>query len=216
MNYKIKPALIIIDMQNGFISEGGSFDKLGYEIAKYQQIIPKLVAAYNQAKSLGLPVIFTKAIREKSGIDLLEKDHQILPQKRRERIKKIPLCVKDSWDAKLIDQFKEKLSDLVLFKRRDSVFQDTELELWLKSLKVNTLLFSGIDTSICVESSLRDGFNRGWDVILLSDLTASLVDNFYQTTLSEVKENYGLVFNSDDFFERLAKKDKSYLLKVDD
>jgi ureidoacrylate peracid hydrolase len=216
MDYKIKPALIIIDMQNCFVSKGGSFDKLGYDIAKYQKIVPKLVAAYGQAKSLGMPIIFTKAIREKSGIDLLEKNHQILPQKRRERIEKIPLCVKGSWDAKLIDQFKEKLSELVLFKRRDSVFQDTELELWLKSLKVDTLLFSGVDTSICVESSLRDGFNKGWDVILLSDLTASLVGNFYQTTLSEVKENYGLVFNSDDFFKRLTKKDKTYLLKIDD
>jgi ureidoacrylate peracid hydrolase len=216
MAYQIRPALIMIDLQNGFLSEGGSFDKLGYDISKYRQIMPKLLESYDQAKALNIPVIFTMAVREESGIDMLEKDHQILPQKRRERMEKFPLCVKGSWDAELIDEFKQKIRDLVLLKRRDSAFQNTELELWLKSLEVDTLVFAGVDTSICVESSLRDGFNRGWDVILLSDLTASLNDHFYQTTLDEVNENYGLVLGADQFFKKLKKQDQHYLLQVSD
>ncbi len=46
---------------------------------------------------------------------------------------------------------------------------DTELRVWLQSGGINTLIFCGIDTSICVETSLRDAFNLCYDVILVSD-----------------------------------------------
>lgn len=212
MEYRIKPALVIIDLQNCFISKGGSFDKMGYEIVRYQKILQIISQVYDRAKSLEMPVVFTKAVREKSGIDMLEKKHKILPKKRLERVAGVPLCVKGSWDAEIVEELKGKMGqDLVILKRRDSAFQDTDLELQLESLGVDTLVFAGIDTAICVESSLRDGFNRGWDVVLLSDATASLKESFYQTTLKEVEENFGLVSNSREFFDGL-KKEKDYFI----
>jgi ureidoacrylate peracid hydrolase len=215
MEYKIRPTLIIIDMQNCFVSKEGSFDKLGYKINKYQKIVPTVKYIYKKAKSLRIPVFFSQAIRERSGIDMIEKVHKILPPKRLERIERIPLSVRGTWDAEIIDELKPDSKDLIVEKRRDSIFQDTEFEMWLKSLKINTLIFTGIDTSICVESSLRDAFNKGFDVILLSDATASLNSKFHKTTLSEVKENFGLVFESKELFRRLKKKKgNEFMLKI--
>ena len=54
-------------------------------------------------------------------------------------------------------------------------------------------VFCGVDTSICVETSLRDGFNLGYDVILISDATASGMKKHYETTLERVHDYYGLV-----------------------
>jgi ureidoacrylate peracid hydrolase len=76
------------------------------------------------------------------------------------------------------------LDDHVVIKRRDSVFQDTEVEVWLRSLGIDSIIFSGIDTSICVESSLRDAFNHGYDVVLISDATASNNIDHYNSTLT--------------------------------
>jgi len=201
--YRIRPALAIVDLQNSFMTRGGSFDKLGYDISKYQRIVPTVQQLHQRAKSLKIPVFFSQAIREESGIDMLDKHHRILPSKRHERIKKIPLCIRDTWDSNIIEALKPGGGDLVVQKRRDSLFQDTEFELWLRSLRVDTIVFAGIDTSICVESSLRDAFNRGWDVILLSDATASLNDQFYETTIAEVKENFGLVMSTEQLFNSL-------------
>jgi ureidoacrylate peracid hydrolase len=53
---------------------------------------------------------------------------------------------------------------------------------------INTLIFCGADTSICVETSLRDGFNLGYDVILISDATASGIRKHYDTTLERVRD----------------------------
>jgi len=215
MGYRIRPALIVIDMQNGFMSSGGSFDKLGYDISKYQQVIPVLQEVYKRAGALGIPTFFSQALREKSGIDMLDKVHGILPDKRLERIGRIPLCIRGTWDSDFVAELTPADSDYVVHKRRDSIFQDTELGMWLRSLKVDTLIFTGIDTSICVESSLRDAFNQGWDVILLSDATISLEDNFYRTTIDEVRENFGLVIESKDLFDRLKVVDGSqFLLEI--
>ena len=147
---------------------------------------------------------------------MLERQHQILPNKRRERIEKLPLCVRGTWDSEIIDILKPGDGDLIVHKRRDSVFQDTEFALWLRSMRIDTIIFSGVDTSICVESSLRDAFNRGWDVILISDASASLNDTFYETTIAEVSENFGLVMKSDEFFRNLEPLSKGrFLLKTD-
>ncbi|MEA3343605.1 MAG: cysteine hydrolase, partial [archaeon] len=217
MEYKIRPVLVVIDIQNSFMSTGGSFDKMGYDISKYHRVIPIIQELYKKAKSLKIPVIFSQAIREKSGVDLVSRLHKILPKKRRERIKKVPICIRDTWDADIIKDIKPQDEDFVVEKRRDSIFQDTEFELWLKSLKADTLIFTGVDTSICVESSLRDGFNKGWDVILLSDATASLNDDFYDGTVAEVKENFGLVMKSEEVLSNLEKiGTNKFLLKVDD
>ncbi|WP_369407490.1 isochorismatase family protein [Rhodothermus marinus] len=56
--YSLRPALVIVDMQNCFMAEGGSFHKLGYRRDHYQQIIPAVQEAYRRARALRMPVIF--------------------------------------------------------------------------------------------------------------------------------------------------------------
>ena len=210
-----QPALLVIDVQNGFMSKGGSYDLLGMKISNYQQIIPKLKELISICRTYDVPIFYTQAVRESSGIDLLTKTHRILPKSREERIKKRPICVRGTWDAKIVDEVKPTSKDHVVIKRRDSAFQDTETEVWLNSLKVNTLIFCGIDTSICVETSLRDGFNKGYDVILIADATASSNIRHYKTTIEHVKEYYGLVMKVKEIKEVLeAKKNGMYLDKI--
>jgi ureidoacrylate peracid hydrolase len=209
------PALLVIDVQNGFMSQGGSYDLLGMKIFNYQQIIPTLKELITTCRKHNVPVFYTQAVRESSGIDLLTRTHRILPKAREERIKKRPICVRGTWDAKIVDGIKPTNKDHIVIKRRDSAFQDTETEVWLNSLQVNTLIFCGIDTSICVETSLRDGFNRGYDVILISDATASTNFRHYKTTIEHVKEYYGLVMKAREM-EKLMEANKrgSYLDKI--
>jgi ureidoacrylate peracid hydrolase len=209
------PALLVVDVQNGFMSKGGSYDLLGMRILNYQKIIPKLKELISTCRKYNVPIFYTQAVRESSGIDLLTKTHKILPKSREERIKKRPICVRGTWDAKIINEVKPTNKDHIVIKRRDSAFQDTETEVWLNSLKINTLIFCGIDTSICVETSLRDGFNKGYDVMLIADATASSNIRHYKTTIEHVKEYYGLVMKVKEFKEVLeAKKNGMYLDKI--
>jgi ureidoacrylate peracid hydrolase len=193
--YRINPGLIVIDVQNGFISKGGSYDLLGMDVSHYEGVIPKIGQLINICRNAGIPVFYTQAIRESSGIDLLTRTHKILPKAREERIMKKPICVRGTWDAEIVDDLKPLSADHIVIKRRDSAFHDTEIGVWLRSLGIDTLIFCGIDTSICVETSLRDAFNIGYDVVLISDATASSNRRHYESTLENVKGYYGLVMD---------------------
>jgi ureidoacrylate peracid hydrolase len=198
-NHEINPALLIVDMQNGFVSKGGSYDLMGLNVSRYGEVVPSLKRLVAFCRRVKIPIFYSQAVREESGIDLLTRSHRILPKSREERIKRRPICIRGSWDAEIVDELKPGLDDHVVIKRRDSVFQDTEVEVWLRSLGIDSIIFSGIDTSICVESSLRDAFNHGYDVVLISDATASNNLDHYDSTLDNIRNYYGLVMNLDEF-----------------
>jgi ureidoacrylate peracid hydrolase len=201
-------------MQNGFVSKGGSYDRLGMNTPNYRAIIPKLKDLIEFCRSKDIPVFYTEAVKEASGIDLLTHIHNFLPKSRQERLK-IPICVRGTWDGVTIDELKPNEHDPVVIKRRDSAFQDTEMRVWLESIGVNLLVFTGIDTSICVETSLRDGFNIGYDVMIISDATASGDQRHYQTTLERVRDYYGIVMDSERFKLAVNNLDKIRKGKVD-
>ena len=204
-NHEINPALLIIDMQNGFVSKGGSYDLMGLNISKYSEVVPSLKQLIGFCRKVKIPIFYSQAVREESGIDLLTRSHRILPKSREERIKRRPICIRGSWDAEIVEELKPNFDDHVVIKRRDSVFQDTEVEVWLRSLGIDSIIFAGIDTSICVESSLRDAFNHGYDIILISDATASNNLNHYNSTLDNIRNYYGLVMNLDEFIGNSGK-----------
>jgi ureidoacrylate peracid hydrolase len=156
---------------------------------------------------MDIPIFYTEAVRESSGIDMLTRIHNFLPKSRQERLK-IPLCVRGTRDGITIDELKPLENDHMVIKRRDSAFQDTELRVWLRSQGINLLVFTGIDTSICVETSLRDGFNIGYDVMVISAATASGNKRHYETTLERVRDYYGLVMDSERFKKAMDVLDK--------
>ncbi len=211
---KVVPALIVVDMQNGFVSKDGSYDKLGMNTSNYRNIISNLKDLIEFCRIKKIPIFYTEAVREASGIDLLTRVHNFLPKLRQERLK-FPICVRGTWDAATIDELKPKGEDHVVIKRRDSAFQDTELRVWLQSEGINMLIFAGIDTSICVESSLREGFNLGYDVTLISDATASGNEEHFKTTLERISDYYGLVMSVDRFKKVMDDLDRVRKNEVD-
>ena len=203
----IRPVLMVVDMQNGFCGVGGTFDKFGFDIAAYRAIIPALRQLIADVRGIKIPVYYSKAIRESSGLDCLDKVHRIIPESRRERIEKMPLCIRGTWDSDVIDEVYPLPEDHIVEKRRDSVFQDTELDLWLKAFKADTLIFCGIDTYICVESSVRDAFNKGYDVILVGDCVASRNSKHHQTSLEQMAEAYGWIVSEAKLMEKFERSE---------
>jgi ureidoacrylate peracid hydrolase len=91
-NYTLRPALLVIDLQNGFVSKGGSYDNLGMDTSNYRAVVPKMRELINLCREFGISIFYTEAVREPSGIDLLTRVHRILPKSLEERIRKVPIC----------------------------------------------------------------------------------------------------------------------------
>jgi len=200
------PVLLVIDMQNGYCAPGGSYEKyggnVGADLEAYRQIIPNISRLVAAAREVRIPVFYTQQVREESGIDLFTRLHRIIPERRAEFLR-IPACIRGTWDAEIIDELKPAHSDHIVVKRRDSAFQDTELDLWLRSSYIDTVICTGVDTAICVENTLTDAFNTGYDVILVEDATASSWQKIGQATLRKVAGSYGWVINTDRLVELL-------------
>jgi len=200
---RFHPALVIIDMQNSFCAQGGSYEKFGADINIYRKIIPNVKKILDVCHELRVPVFYTQQVREASGIDLLTRMHHIIPRRRLEFIEKIRSCVRGTWDAEIVAELTPTENDHIVVKRRDSAFQDTEFELWLKSVGADTVIYTGIDTCICVENSLREGFNRGYDVVLVEDAVASSWQELHKATLEKVKGSFGLVLTTEQLVDIL-------------
>jgi len=200
------PALLVIDMQNGYCTPGGSYEEyggnIGADLNAYRHIIPNIARLISTSRELGIPIFYTQQVREQSGIDLFTRLHRIIPERRAEFLR-IPACVRGTWDAAIIDELQPTSNDHIVIKRRDSSFQDTELDLWLRSIYTDTLIFTGVDTAICVENTLTDAFNTGYDVILVEDATASSWLKIGQATVRKVAGSYGLVMKTDRLIELL-------------
>ena len=163
------PVLLVIDMQNGYCTPGGSYEKyggnVGADLNAYCQIIPNIARLIAMSRELHIPVFYTQQVREESGIDLFTRLHRIIPERRAEFLR-IPACVRGTWDAAIIDELRPNNNDHIVVKRRDSSFQDTELDLWLRSIYADTIIFTGVDTAICVENASRWGLPHPTDRII--------------------------------------------------
>ncbi len=203
-----RPALVVIDMQNGYCAPGGSYEKwggnIGADLDAYRKIIPNIARLIAACRDMHVPIFFTQQVREESGIDLFTRLHRIIPERRAEFLR-IPACVRGSWDADVIDELKPHPEDHIVLKRRDSAFQDTELDLWLRSIQIDTLIFTGVDTAICVENTLNDAFNTGYDVMLVEDATASSWPAIGRATVKKVAGSYGWVVKTDQLIELMHR-----------
>jgi ureidoacrylate peracid hydrolase len=111
--------------------------------------------------------------------------------------------VRGTWDAEILNELQPAEGDHIVIKRRDSSFQDTELDLWLRSAYVDTLIITGVDTGICVDNTLMDGFNLGYDIMLVEDATASSWQEIGKATIMKVRGSYGWVLTTDKLIEML-------------
>jgi ureidoacrylate peracid hydrolase len=193
-------------MQNGFCTPGGSYEEYGSSIGAnlkaYRKIVPNVARVIATCREVKIPIFYTEQVREASGIDLYTRLHRIIPSRRAEFLK-IPACVRGTWDAEIINELQPAEGDHIVLKRRDSSFQDTELDLWLRSAYVDTLIITGVDTGICVDNTLMDGFNLGYDIILVEDATASSWKEIAKATIMKVRGSYGWVLTTDKLVEML-------------
>lgn len=182
-----KPALIVIDMQNGFCDSEGFMSKigLGYEAsASVLEPIGRLLAS---ARETQIPVFFTRyslnADYSDAGLIL-----DMWPA-----IRDAGGMIRDTWDAAVVDALAPAPGEVVINKTRYSAFYDTDLEPRLRELGVDTLIVCGVTTNICVESTVRDAFFRDIRVIVPADGTAAVTPELHEGALRDFEYGFGAV-----------------------
>lgn len=186
-------ALLIIDVQNDYAHKDGYFSKVaGINVDEIREIVQPIRKLINKCKEHEVFVVWVQSTRTWDNCE--RNRHRILP----------PDWGKDwlggpeegSWGAEILDEIKPSAGDVVIQKHRNSAFYGTDLERILRNHGTTTLLFTGIATHGCVESTLRDAFFRDFDIILVPDCCADNTSNAQESTIRNVEHHYGAIAES--------------------
>lgn len=205
-------AVMVIDMQNDFGSDGGMFHRAGLDIAPIQRLIPRISAVLAAARAIKIPIIYT---RQEHRPDLMDVGDARSPHRiKHERLnvgmsvqgpggEPSRILVRDTWNTAIVRDLAPEPSDIVISKHRYSAFFETPLDTILRQLGVETLIFTGATTSVCVESTLRDATFRDYRPIVLSDCTEELIGfgtarSNHEASLLTIELLFGWVAQSED------------------
>jgi ureidoacrylate peracid hydrolase len=184
-----KAAVIVVDVQNDFCEAEGSLGKTGAPTAAAKAMIPTLRSLLDAARDSGAPVIFIQTIHE----DATDSD----AWRTRSGGAIASCCRKDTWGAEFTDVAPRE-NEPVVIKHRYSAFVNTRLDSVLRTLKIETLIMTGVSTNVCVESTARLGYMLDYNIVFVSDCTAAYSQEEHDGALYNVAMHFGKVVAATD------------------
>jgi ureidoacrylate peracid hydrolase len=199
-------ALIIVDMQNAYASPGGYLDLAGFDISGAAPAIEKIRQAADAARAAGMPVIFFQNGWDADYVEAggpgspnWHKSNALKTMRKRPELQG-KLLAKGGWDYELVQALPPQPGDIVVEKPRYSAFFNTNLDSLLRARGIRSLVYTGIATNVCVESTLRDGFFLEYFGVVLHDATHQAGPEFIQqATLYNVEKFFGWVSSVEEF-----------------
>ena len=192
---KTKAALVIIDMQRDFLEPGGFGAALGNDVSRLQRVIEPTARLLKAAREAGMAVIHT---REGHRPDLSD----LPPAKRRRgrHPRKIGdtgpmgrILVQGEPGHDIIAALYPAPGEPVIDKPGKGAFYATDLDLILRNRGISQLVLCGVTTEVCVNTTAREGNDRGYDCLVLSDCTGSYFTEFHEQALRMICAQGGVV-----------------------
>ena len=199
-------ALIVIDMQNAYASPGGYVDLAGFDITGAAGTIDRIAQVIETARAAGVQVVYLQNGWDPDYVEAggpgspnFHKSNALKTMRTRPELRG-QLLARGGWDYALVDALAPQPGDITLHKPRYSAFFNSQLDQVLRARGIRNLVFVGIATNVCVESTLRDGFHLEYFSVLLEDATHHLGPDFTRAaTLYNVETFFGWVSTVADF-----------------
>ncbi|VVK47297.1 Peroxyureidoacrylate/ureidoacrylate amidohydrolase RutB [Klebsiella variicola] len=204
-------ALIVVDMQNAYASQGGYLDLAGFDVSATRPVIDNINTAVAAARAAGMLIIWFQNGWDDQYVEAggpgspnYHKSNALKTMRQRPELQG-KLLAKGGWDYQLVDELTPQEGDIVLPKPRYSGFFNTPLDSILRSRGIRHLVFTGIATNVCVESTLRDGFFLEYFGIVLEDATHQAGPALaQQAALFNIETFFGWVSDVESFCHALS------------
>ncbi|MDP3747082.1 MAG: pyrimidine utilization protein B [Phenylobacterium sp.] len=206
-------AVIVIDMQNAYASPGGYLDLAGFDISGAARVIENTRGVLEVARAAGMPVIYFQNGWDADYVEAggpgspnWHKSNALKTMRARPELRG-KLLARGGWDYELVEALKPQAGDIVLHKTRYSGFFNSQLDSVLRSRGIRNLVFVGIATNVCVESTLRDGFMLEYFGVVLEDATHQAGPDFVQqAAIYNIEKFFGWVSSVADFKGALGQR----------
>jgi nicotinamidase-related amidase len=199
-------ALIVIDMQRDFIEKGGFGDTLGNDLAPVAAIVPTVAELIALFRKKGWPILHT---RETHKADLSD----CPPAKRLRGNPSLRIgdpgpmgriLIRGEPGSGIVAECAPIEGEMVVDKPGKGMFYATEVGDLLKARGIKQLVFSGVTTEVCVQTSMREANDRGYENLLIEDATASYFPSFKAAAMDMIRAQ-GAIVGWTTPLEKLAK-----------
>lgn len=189
-----RTALLVVDMQRDFVEPGGFGELLGNDVTPLRRAVEptrRVLEAFRRAR---MPVIHT---REGHRPDLTD----CPPSKRARGRLKVGIgdpgpmgriLIRGEYGHDIIDELKPLPTEPVIDKPGKGAFYATDLEPVLTHQGIRSLVVTGVTTEVCVQTTVREANDRGYDCLVLEDCVASYFPEFQRAALEMIKAQGGI------------------------
>jgi gluconolactonase len=192
-------ALVIQDLQNDVIIEGGAFAESGSpQHAKEQNVVENSAKLADACRAKGVPVIHVHYVVEE-GAPGLKLNAPLF-----QGLKEAGAMVRGSWGAAPADGLEPKEGDYVVEKMRMSGWEGTKLEQLLVGLGVDTVLVTGAWTNMSIEHTARTGADKGYNMFVPEDCCSTMNADWHNASINYALQNVSTVTSSGDVIEALG------------
>jgi nicotinamidase-related amidase len=202
-------ALVVIDMQRDFAEPGGFGESLGNDVGRISAIVPTVKRLIEGFRAAGLPVIHTMechrpdlsdcpaAKRNRGSPGLRIGDHGAMGR----------ILIAGEPGTALLEALAAMPGEIVIEKPGKGAFYATRMQAELGRLGVQQLVFAGVTTEVCVQTTMREANDRGYECLLAEDATESYFPDFKAATLAMIRAQGAIVgwtALTDDVLEGIA------------
>lgn len=188
-------ALCVIDIQVDFASPDGALGRMDVPVAHTAAAVGNAARLAEAAREAGVPVFFvglkTDPATDSASWIKWMRYRGVDPDAA------YAVCRDGSAGAHFY-RVLPRDGDHIVWKRRYSAFVDTDFDVQLRALGIGTLVVCGLTTECCVDSTVRDAFQRDWLVVVAGDACAAYRDDLHAHTLEVLAESFALVLDTDD------------------
>ncbi|ANF86454.1 isochorismatase hydrolase [Pseudomonas antarctica] len=164
-----KTALVLIEFQNDFTTPGGVFHDAVKDVMHQTDMLANTATTLQQARKLGVKIIHMPIQFSEGYPELTNRSYGIL-----KGVADGSAFRAGSWGAEISDALKREPADIVVEGKRGlDAFATTGLDLVLRNNGIQNLVVAGFLTNCCVEGTVRSGYEKGYDVVTLTDCTAT-------------------------------------------
>jgi gluconolactonase len=183
-----RSALIIQDLQNDVIIEGGAFADSGAPAhATAQNVVGNVADLASACRSAGVPVIHVWYLVEPGAAGLRQNAPLF------QGVKEADALVRGTWGAAPAEGLEPQDGDHVVEKMRMNGFYETRLDILLRGLGADTIIVSGAWTNMSIEHTARHGADAGYEVVVPSDGTSTTGDEWQHAALNYAMTNVAKV-----------------------
>jgi ureidoacrylate peracid hydrolase len=196
-------AVVLIEYQNDFTSEGGSLHDAVKGVMEQEHMLPNSVETVEKARELGATIIHAPITFTPDYHELSPTPYGIL-----KGVVDSKSFRKGTWGAEIVQDLTPTEQDIVVEGKRGlDAFASTNLDFILRSRGITTIALGGFLTNCCVESTMRTGYEKGFDVITLKDCTATLSEEEQRLAVEKNYPMFSRPMDHDAFLAELSGKE---------